>query len=134
MAQWNITSVIKYMFFGGTAFAMDFALLWLFVSYFSLAPWFGAILAFVFATTYAFYTQKNYTFQSRALTQYALIRYLILWAANVTFTSVVVELFHHLFDLYLVGKVVTVVLTTLWNFPIMGRWVYAETNRDFDGH
>ena len=48
-----------------------------------------------------------------------LFRYGILLVFNMALTAGIVELFDRYLDLYLVGKIVSTALTTLWNFPIM---------------
>lgn len=128
----TLWSISKYLFFGTSAFIIDFILLWVFVSQIHFAPWLAASLAFVISTAFAFYSQKYFTFHSSASTKQSLPRYLALWFVNMVFTATVVQLFDNVFDLYLVGKVCTVAITTLWNYPIMQNWVYITRSLDID--
>ncbi len=122
---------LRYLLVGGSGFALDFFVLWLLRSPVGLPAWFSAAVAFAVGTVYTYLLQRSFTFGSRANHVGASVRFLTLVAANTVFTAVVVELFDQaaalVFGLsgYLVGKVVCAVLTTLWNYPLLGRWVYA---------
>lgn len=118
--------VFRYLLTGGTAFAIDFGLLALFKSVLGIPAWLAAALAFIISTVFAFLGQKYFTYASQAPTGKALLRYLILLGANTIFTALVVQAFDSWFQLYLVGKIVATAITTLWNYPIMGHWVYHQ--------
>ncbi len=124
---------LRYLLVGGSGFVLDFFILWLLRSPIGLPAWFSAAVAFTVGTIYTYLLQRSFTFSSRARHQSAVIRFLILVAANTVFTAVVVELFDQfvaapVFGIsgYLIGKVVCAVLTTLWNYQLLGRWVYAD--------
>lgn len=116
--------ILKYLLFGGSAFAIDFTILWITVSLLHIPAWLGAVIAFLLSTIFAFFTQMRYTFQAQRTPSAALIRYSILLAANTAFTSLLVEFFQQHYDLYIVGKIVSTGCTTLWNYFIMKRWVF----------
>ncbi len=124
---------LRYLLVGGSGFVLDFFVLWLLRSPIGLPAWFSAAVAFTVGTIYTYLLQRSFTFSSRASHASASFRYLTLVAANTVFTAVVVELFDQVVTTpilgvsgYLVGKVVCAILTTLWNYPLLGRWVYAE--------
>lgn len=126
MHRLDLRRVLRYLFTGGTAFAIDFGLLALFKSVFGFPAWLAATLAFIISTVFAFLGQKYFTYASKAPTGRSLMRYLILLAANTAFTAVVVQGFDSFLGLYLLGKVVSTAITTVWNYPLMGHWVYRE--------
>lgn len=122
----QIRQMVKYLAVGGTAFVVDFGLLALLKSGFGAPAWLSAAVAFAVSTLVSFYLQRRFTFSADLHVGHSAVRYGILLAANMVLTSAIVETFDQQFDLYLVGKVVSTGLTTLWNYPLMKFWVYPE--------
>ena len=120
--------VLKYLAVGGSAFVLDFGLLWLLKSGLALPAWFSAIVAFAVSTAWSFFLQRRYTFSDDIHVGHSAVRYGILLVFNMALTAGIVELFDRYLDLYLVGKIVSTALTTLWNFPIMKLWVYPKAS------
>lgn len=122
--------IFKYLLVGGSAFVLDFGLLALLKSGLGAPAWFAAIVAFAVSTAWSFYLQRRFTFSADLHVGQSAVRYGILLVTNMLLTAGIVELFDRLFDLYLVGKVVSTGLMTLWNFPIMKYWVYPRSAGD----
>lgn len=120
--------MVKYLMVGGSAFVLDFGLLWLLKSGLGAPAWLAAVVAFAVSTAWSFFLQRRYTFSGDMHVGHSAVRYGILLAVNMVLTAGIVELFDRVFDLYLVGKVVSTALTTLWNFPIMKYWVYPQSS------
>lgn len=118
--------IIKYLALGFLAFVVDFGLLWFCKSIVGMHAWIAATIAFIVSTVVSFLTQRSITFKSTSRMTRAMIRYGILLFFNMVFTAVVVQAFDSWWDLYLVGKVVTTVVTAVWNYPAMKLWVYAD--------
>lgn len=118
--------VFKYLVVGGTSFVVDFGLLALLKSGLGAPAWLAATLAFAISTALSFYLQRKVTFSADLHVGHSAVRYGVLLATNMILTGVIVQAFDQFFDLYLVGKVVSTALTTLWNFPIMKFWVYPR--------
>lgn len=116
--------VLLYAFFGGTAFALDFALLWLLYELLRVSAWLSALLSFTASTLYAFLTQQRVTFKSHGSNVGDILRYAILLGFNALFTTLLVYVFQALWGLYLIGKIVATALTTTWNFFLMKYWVF----------
>lgn len=129
MSRVDFSRVIRYLLTGGTAFALDFGLLAFLKSVCGVVAWLSAGLAFIVSTIFAFLGQKYFTYGSHAPTGKSLLRYLILLGVNTVFTALVVQGFDTWVDLYLVGKIVAAAITTLWNYPIMGHWVYSHPSQ-----
>lgn len=129
MSRVDSGQVIRYLLTGGAAFALDFGLLALLKSVCGVAAWLAAGLAFIISTVFAFLGQKYFTYGSHAPTGKSLLRYLILLGVNTVFTALVVQGFDTWLDLYLGGKIVATAITTLWNYPIMGHWVYRHPSK-----
>ncbi len=118
--------IMKYLVVGGSAFVIDFGLLALLRSGLGLPAWFSASVAFAVSTLYSFLLQRRVTFSADLHVGHSAVRYGILLAVNMLLTAGIVEAFDQFFDLYLIGKVVSTTLTTLWNFPLMKYWVYPR--------
>lgn len=118
--------VLKYLLVGGSAFVLDFGLLFILKSGLGAPAWFAAIVAFAVSTVWSFYLQRRYTFSGDLHVGHSAFRYGVLLATNMVITAGIVEGFDRAFDLYLVGKVISTALTTLWNFPVMKFWVYPK--------
>ena len=116
----------KYFFSGGSAFLLDFGLLVFLVQLVKLNAGIAAAIAFVVSTIYAYLAQKYITFSAKGDFGESILRYLILLVFNTLFTSVTVEFFQNLWQLYFVGKIMAAALTTAWNLPIMHYWVYRS--------
>lgn len=122
----DLWQILRYLFSGGAAFVLDFALLYVFRGWFGLAAWLSAALAFVISTVFAYFMQKLFTFnQTRDLGKSAL-RYLVLLVFNTTMAALIVQAFDTWFGLYLVGKIVAGAATVAWNYPLMRAWVYQS--------
>lgn len=115
----------KYSAVGLIAFAIDYAVLIWLKSFLGWPAWGAAAVAFAVSTVFSFIGQKTFTFQSPVGRRKAAVRYGVLLAVNMAFTSAVVELFDA-WGLYLAGKVIATALTTLWTFPLMRHWVYPR--------
>lgn len=118
--------MFKYLVVGGSAFVIDFGLLAVLKSGLGLPAWFSAAVAFSVSTLYSFLLQRRVTFSADLHVGHSAVRYGILLAVNMLLTAGIVEAFDRYLDLYLLGKVVSTALTTLWNFPIMKYWVYPR--------
>lgn len=120
----SIDRILRYLFFGGSAFALDAGLLWMFVEWISCPVWLSTIVAFIISTAYAFFTQMKYTFSCPSFSSTALIRYLILLFFNMIFSTVFVTAFDYFTGHYLIAKCIGMGLIVCWNYPIMRQWVY----------
>ncbi|NLA29305.1 MAG: GtrA family protein [Propionibacterium sp.] len=122
-----VWQMVRYLLVGGSAFVIDFGSLALLKSGFGVPAWLSAAIAFALSTLYSFLLQRKFTFSADLRMGNSAIRYGILLAVNMALTSVIVEGFDRFFGLYLLGKIVSTALTTIWNFPIMKYWVYPRS-------
>lgn len=124
--NFDIWSVFKYLFFGGSAFLIDFGILYFCKSILGFQAGYSAIIAFIISTIYAYFTQMRFTFSHKMTSAAPIIKYLILLGVNMMFTALVVECFENWWNLYLVGKVVATACVTVWNFPIMKYLIFPK--------
>lgn len=122
----HLRQMLTYLIVGGSAFVVDFGLLALLKSGFGTPAWLAATIAFAVSTAWSFFLQRRVTFSGDLHLGHSALRYGILLAVNLVLTAGIVELFDQVFNLYLVGKIVSTALTTLWNYPIMKYWVYPQ--------
>lgn len=122
--KYDFYTLFKYIFTGGMAFVLDFGLLYLFVSIFRLPAGPSAAAAVIIATLFSYLTQKYFTFKQRKQVASSALKYLILLVGNTLVTALVVQIFQSFLGLYLVGKIIVTAMITLWNYPLMKRWVY----------
>nr|WP_300145575.1 GtrA family protein [Propionicimonas sp.] len=121
-----VQQMIRYLLVGGSAFVLDFGLLALLRSGLGVPAWLAAAVAFAVSTLFSFLLQRRFTFSADLHVGNSAIRYGFLLATNMVLTSLIVEGFDRYLDSYLVGKIISTALTTLWNFPIMKFWVYPR--------
>ncbi|WP_297722643.1 GtrA family protein [uncultured Mobiluncus sp.] len=124
----DIKQIFRYLFSGGSSFLLDFALLYVFKAWVGMPAWLAAAAAFVIATVFSYYMQKLFTFSSDIQNRKAMWRFLALVAFNTAMAAVIVQAFDSFFGLYLVGKIVASTLTTIWNYPLMRRWVFPSNS------
>lgn len=122
----DFLQVFRYLLSGGSAFALDFGLVFVFKSLVGFSAWFSAALAFVISTVIAYFLQKIFTFGQKGDLGKSALRYLILLAFNTIMAAIIVQAFDTWFGLYLLGKIVAGAATVLWNYPLMRHWVYHQ--------
>lgn len=119
-------TIFKYLFFGGSAFVIDFGTLYFFKSIVGLSAWSSAIIAFAISTVYAYFTQMRFTFSHRMTSIAPIIKYVLLLGFNMGFTAFAVQIFETNWGLYLIGKVFATACVTLWNFPLMKYAIFPK--------
>ncbi|QPK93868.1 GtrA family protein [Actinomyces sp. zg-332] len=122
----QLVTLFKYLFFGGSAFVIDFSTLYFFKSILGLSAWSSAIIAFAVSTVYAYFTQMRFTFSHRMQSVAPIIKYAILLLVNMGFTAIVVQFFEVYWQAYMLGKVFATACVTLWNFPIMKHLIFPK--------
>ncbi|MFF2493071.1 GtrA family protein [Agromyces sp. NPDC058064] len=123
-------SVIRYLAVGGFCFVVDVALLWLAHEALGVPLAISAPIAFLasFAVTYTM--QRVVAFASDAKVVPSVGRYTVLVIFNTIATTVIVWGVDALGGEWLVGKVLAVAATTVWNYFIYRYWVFTRTRKD----
>lgn len=118
-------SAVRYLVVGGFCFVVDVALLWLAHEIFGLPLAIATPLSFLasFAVTYTL--QRIIAFDSDAKVVPSVARYTALVVFNTVATTGIVWVVDQLGGGWLIGKVVAVVATTVWNFFAYRHWVFA---------
>ncbi|MDN5858016.1 MAG: GtrA family protein, partial [Pseudonocardia sp.] len=107
-------------------FAVDFGLLVFFREVVGTPVWVAATIAFWSSLAVVFLTNKYVTFAARGSGHRQLVRYFLLLGFNYLATLAVLYLAERTGLGYQLGKVVSVALTTAWNFFIYQKWVFRS--------
>ncbi|WP_311243185.1 GtrA family protein [Microbacterium sp. WCS2018Hpa-23] len=118
-------SAVRYLVVGGFCFVVDVALLWLAHEIIGMPLAVATPLSFLasFAVTYTL--QRIVAFDSDAKVVASVARYTALVIFNTIATTGIVWVIDALGGGWLIGKVVAVVATTVWNFFAYRHWVFA---------
>lgn len=118
-------SAVRYLVVGGFCFIIDVALLWLAHEVIGLPLAIATPIAFLasFAVTYTL--QRIVAFAAETKVVPSVARYTALVIFNTLATTGIVWVVDQLGGGWLVGKVVAVVATTVWNFFAYRHWVFA---------
>lgn len=122
-------SAVRYLVAGGLAFVVDFALLWFLHEVVGLTVAIAAPIGFLasFAATYTL--QRTVAFASDARVIPSVGRYTALVIANTIATGAIVWGIDALGGGWVLGKIIAVAATTLWNYFAYRYWVFADSAR-----
>ena len=115
---------VTYLAVGVAGFIVDFGLLVLFREVVGTPVWLAATIAFWGSLAVVFLTNKYVTFGARGAGHRQLVRYFILLGINYVATLAVLQLAEATGLGYQLGKVISVALTTIWNFFAYQHWVF----------
>ncbi len=118
-------SEVRYLVVGGVCFAVDLGLLWLAHDALGLPLAIATPIAFLasFAVTYTL--QKVIAFTSEARVAPSVLRYALLVAFNTLATTGIVWAIATAGGGWVVGKIVAVAATTVFNYFAYRYWVFA---------
>jgi putative flippase GtrA len=120
-------SANRYLVVGGFCFVVDVALLWIAYDLLGVPLAIATPVAFLtsFAVTYTM--QRVVAFSSDSKVVPSVARYTALVIFNTIATTGIVWLTAVLDGQWLVGKILAVVATTLWNYFAYRYWVFVES-------
>lgn len=128
IALWH-HSAVRYLATGAFCFLADVALLWLGYDVLGLALTVATAVSFLLSFAVTYTLQRVVAFASTNGVAPSIVRYTILVAANTIATTFIVWLIDALGGAWLIGKVLAVVVTTVWNYFIYRYWVFAPTKK-----
>lgn len=126
-------SAIRYLVVGGFCFLVDIGLLWLAHEVLRLPLSIATPLSFLasFAVTYTL--QRIVAFEAETKVVSSVARYTALVAFNTVATTGIVWIIDQWGGGWVVGKVIAVIATTVWNFFAYRHWVFVTpVPRDAD--
>lgn len=120
------SSAVRYLVVGGVAFGVDVGLLALLHDVAGIALAIATPTAFLISFAVTFVLQRTFTFQSDAGIGASAIKYTTLVAFNTLATTGIVTLAPALGLPWIVGKVVAVGATTVWNYFCYRYWIFPR--------
>lgn len=117
----------KYVIVGTSGFAIDMALLLIFVEWFHVVPKIAVIINYPIALGFNFLMNKHWSFGSTGASHKELVRYLILAVWNYIFAVSAMYFGNEVLGLpYLLVRVASIACMVFWNFALYRLWVYRE--------
>ena len=115
---------VKFLLVGGLSFVVDLGLLVLLHEVCNVGLWIATPIAFIVSLIFNFLMQRSFTFRSTHKPLTSLVKYLLLVVLNVLATDVIVNWFASADLSYAAGKVVSTVVTMVWNYFIYKYWIF----------
>ncbi|HEU4674424.1 MAG TPA: GtrA family protein [Motilibacteraceae bacterium] len=120
----------RYLLVGGSSFAVDLGVLTLCFALLNWPLWVATTVGFWTSVAYNFVLQRSFSFRHRGSVVGGLWRCLTVLGADTVATALVVEAFQRAGAGYVIGKTVSTLLITCWNFILYRRWVFARVGDD----
>lgn len=121
---WSL-SAVRYLVVGGFAFLFDIGLLWLLHDGWGIDLAISTPIAFLASFVVTYTLQRTVAFRSDGGVAPSVLRYAALVAFNTIATTGIVWGWAELGGLWVVGKILAVVATTVWNYFAYRYWVFT---------
>jgi putative flippase GtrA len=118
--------LVKFLLVGGASFAIDLGILALLHEVGRVDLWIATPIAFLTSLVFNFLVQRKFTFQSGVRAHVSAVKYGALVVFNLVATDVIVNLIANAGQSYTIGKVVSTVATTAWNFFLYKHWIFKS--------
>lgn len=118
----------RYLLVGGVSFALDFFLLVFLHEYFAVELWLATPIAFLTSLAANYLLSRFFTFAGAAVRGTSFFKYIALVLFNTVAASLIVSGFEAAGSSYMLGKVASTLLMTIWNFFAYKHWVFALKN------
>jgi len=118
-------SAVRYLVVGGIAFLIDVGLLAALHDLFGVPLVIATPTAFLCSFALTYVLQRLLTFGSDAGWAASAVRYTLVVAFNALATTAIVSLFDAAGAPWILGKIVAVGSTTVWNFFLYKHWIFA---------
>lgn len=116
----------RYLLVGGLSFAVDFFLLVFLHEYFAVELWLATPIAFLTSLVVNYLLSRFFTFAGVGARGTSFLKYIALVVFNTAAASLIVSGFEAVGSSYMLGKVASTVLMTIWNFFAYKHWVFAQ--------
>lgn len=120
----TLFQAIKYLVVGGSSAVIELVLFQLLSAVFAIPLAAANVTAVVVSTVFNFLVNRNVTFKSTSNPLRSLVLYLLLFALNTTFSTVVISLLAAQGVYPLVAKVFTMACIVLWNFVLYKKIIF----------
>lgn len=116
---------VRYLTVGGFAFLFDVGTLWLLHDVVGIEVAISTAAAFLLSFAVTYVLQRRFAFGGDSGVAPSVLRYTVLVGFNTLATTGIVWAVSAVGAPWIVGKVLAVALTTLWNYFIYRYWVFA---------
>ncbi|WP_125615978.1 GtrA family protein [Specibacter cremeus] len=120
------SSAGRYLVIGGSSFVVDLGLLTLFFRVFDWPLWAATGAGFWGSFFYNYFLQRRFSFRTQGSVLGGFAKYSAVLLFNTIATMAIVEFFQFAGAGFVVGKVVSTGLTTIWNYYLYKLWVFAH--------
>ena len=122
--------IVRFVIVGGISFAIDFGLLTVLHEVFGVELWLATPIAFLTSLAFNFALQRIFTFRAINGTTISFFKYCLLVVFNTFAVDVIVNFIDWLGAGYQVGKVVSTIMITAWNFLLYKHWIFRAADAD----
>lgn len=111
--------MFRYVFVGGTAFAVDFGFLWFFSDVCAIYYLISGVLSFIISVLVNYWMSTKWVFNQDNIDNKVLEfnLFLAISTAGLVFTEILLWLFTDVFGMYfLISKIIAAIIVMFWNF------------------
>ncbi len=120
----TLFQAIKYLMVGGSSAVIELVLFQLLSAVFAIPLAAANVTAVVVSTVFNFLVNRNVTFKSTSNPLRSLVLYLVLFAFNMTFSTMCISLLAAQGVYPLAAKVFTMACIVLWNFVLYKKIIF----------
>ncbi len=120
----------RYVFVGGTAFLIDFFLLYLFSDVFGIYYLISAALSFTISLIFNYLISTHWVFNKKQFENKIFEFYIfaLIGVMGLGFTEILLYLFTDIIGVYyLISKIITAAIVLFWNFMARRMMFYGKT-------
>lgn len=118
--------ILKFLIVGGSATALQYGLLIVFVQLGGLSPVVATSIAYAISSVYNYLLNYYATFKSGASHRTAATKFAAVAASGLLINAGIIATLTKLGVYYLVAQVVATVVILVWNFVIHKYWTYRD--------
>jgi putative flippase GtrA len=118
------SEIARFIMVGGVSFAIDLGLLMLLHEVFAVDLVIATPIAFLTSLGFNYALQRIFTFRADNGKSVSFIKYCLLVVFNTLAIDVIVNVFDMLGAGYQLGKVVSTIMTTAWNYLLYKHWIF----------
>lgn len=124
------SSAVRYLVVGGFSFLFDVGVLWLLHDVIGVSLPIATPTAFLLSFAVTYTLQRTVAFRSSDGVAPSVLRYTLLVIVNTVATTLIVWAGDALGMPWIIGKVASVVATTIWNYFAYRYWVFGTRKVD----
>jgi putative flippase GtrA len=123
------SSFPRFVVVGAAATGLQYAILFLAVEIFDMAPTPASVMGFAVSAIFNYFANKRLTFDDHTADVIAIPRFAVMVAIGLVATSVCMHTFTLLGLYYLLSQLITTLIVMMLNFQIASRWVFSKAVR-----